>query len=130
MRTLAAICIERPVFAAMIILALVVVGAASFFRLGIDRFPAVDLPTIMVRTNLPGASVEEMETQVSEILEEAVNQVEGITELRSISGPGQSLVIVTFDLDRPTRGLIEVPATPLLAERATMSLPPAAPAPR
>jgi len=40
------------------------------------------------------------------------------------------LVLVTFDLDRPTRGLIEVPATPLLAERATMSLPPAAPAPR
>ena len=80
MRKLAAVCIERPVFAAMIILALVVIGAASFFRLGIDRFPAVDLPTIMVRTNLPGASVEEMETQVSEILEEAVNQVEGITE--------------------------------------------------
>jgi len=100
MRKLAAVCIERPVFAAMIILALVVIGAASFFRLGIDRFPAVDLPTIMVRTNLPGASVEEMETQVSEILEEAVNQVEGITELRSISGLGQSMVIVTFDLDR------------------------------
>jgi HAE1 family hydrophobic/amphiphilic exporter-1 len=100
MRKLAATCIDRPVFAAMIILALIVVGAASFFRLGIDRFPAVDLPTIMVRTTLPGASVEEMETQVSEIVEEAVNQVEGITELRSISGPGQSNVIVTFDLDR------------------------------
>ena len=100
MRKLAALCIDRPVFAAMIILALVVIGTASFFRLGIDRFPAVDLPTVMVRTNLPGASVEEMETQVSEILEEAVNQVEGITELRSISGPGQSMVVVTFDLDR------------------------------
>lgn len=100
MRTLAATCIERPVFATMIVLALVVVGAASFFRLGTDRFPAVDLPTIMVRTTLPGASVEEVETQVSEIIEEAVNQVEGITELRSISGQGQSMVIVTFDLDR------------------------------
>jgi hydrophobic/amphiphilic exporter-1 (mainly G- bacteria), HAE1 family len=100
MRTLAATCIERPVFATMLVLALVVVGAASFFRLGIDRFPAVDLPTVMVRTNLPGASVEEMETQVSDVLEEAVNRVEGITELRSISGPGQSMVIVTFDLDR------------------------------
>ncbi len=100
MRTLAATCIERPVFATMIVLALVVVGAASFFRLGTDRFPAVDLPTIMVRTTLPGASVEEVETQVSEIIEEAVNQVEGITELRSVSGPGQSLVIVTFELNR------------------------------
>jgi len=82
----------------MFVLAFVVVGAASFFRLGVDRFPAVDLPTIMVRTTLPGASVEEMETQVSEVLEEAVNQVEGITELRSISGPGQSLVVVAFEL--------------------------------
>jgi HAE1 family hydrophobic/amphiphilic exporter-1 len=100
MRTLAATCIARPVFAAMIILALVVVGAASFFRLGVDRFPAVDLPTIMVRTTLPGASVEEMETQVSEVIEEAVNRVEGISELRSVSGNGQSLVIVAFDLNR------------------------------
>ncbi len=100
MRTLAATCIERPVFATMLVLALVVVGAASFFRLGIDRFPAVDLPTVMVRTNLPGASVEEMETQVSDVLEEAVNRVEGITELRSISGPGQSMVVVTFELSR------------------------------
>ena len=62
MRALAAICIKRPVFAAMIILALVVVGAASFFRLGVDRFPAVDLPNVMVRTTLPGASVEEVES--------------------------------------------------------------------
>jgi HAE1 family hydrophobic/amphiphilic exporter-1 len=100
MRTLAATCIARPVFAAMIILALVVVGAASFFRLGVDRFPAVDLPTIMVRTTLPGASVEEVETQISDVIEEAVNRVEGITELRSISGNGLSLVVVTFDLDR------------------------------
>ena len=84
----------------MIILALVVIGGASFFRLGVDRFPAVDLPTVMVRTTLPGASVEEAETQVSEIIEEAVNRVEGISELRSVSVPGQSTVIVTFNLDR------------------------------
>src|SRR5689334_21333169 len=100
MRTLAATCVERPVFAAMLVLAFVVVGISSFFKLGIDRFPAVDLPTVMVRTTLPGASVEEMETQVSEILEEAVNKVEGINELRSVSSPGQSMVIVTFDLRR------------------------------
>src|SRR5690606_19564959 len=93
-------CIARPVFAAMIILALIVIGTASFFRLGIDRFPAVDLPTVMVRTSLPGASVEEVETQISDVIEEAVNRVEGITELRSISGNGLSLVIVTFDLNR------------------------------
>ena len=63
---LAEVCIRRPVFAAMIVLALVVVGAASYFRLGVDRFPSVDLPTVSVRTELPGASAEEMETQVSQ----------------------------------------------------------------
>src|SRR5918998_1008101 len=100
MRALAAICIRRPVFAAMIILALVVVGSASFFRLSVDRFPAVDLPNVMVRTSLPGASVEEVETQVSDIIEKAVNRVEGISELRSVSAPGQSMVNLTFNLER------------------------------
>jgi HAE1 family hydrophobic/amphiphilic exporter-1 len=100
MRTLAATCIQRPVYAAMNILALVVVGASSFFRLGLDRFPAVDLPTVMVRTTLPGASVEEIESEVSDVIEEAANRVEGISELRSISSPGTSMVIVTFNLER------------------------------
>jgi HAE1 family hydrophobic/amphiphilic exporter-1 len=100
MRALAATCIKRPVFAAMLVLALVVVGGASFFSLSVDRFPAIDLPNVMVRTSLPGASVEEVETQVSDILEEAVNRVEGINELRSVSAPGQSMVNITFNLDR------------------------------
>jgi HAE1 family hydrophobic/amphiphilic exporter-1 len=88
------------VFAAMLVMALVVVGAASFFRLGVDRFPAVDLPNVMVRTTLPGGSVEEVESQISDVLEEAVNRVEGINELRSVSVPGQSMLNVTFNLDR------------------------------
>jgi HAE1 family hydrophobic/amphiphilic exporter-1 len=100
MRTLAAICIRRPVFAAMLVLALVVVGAASFFRLSVDRFPVIDLPNVMVRTSLPGASVEETETQISEVMEEAVNRVEGISELRSVSMPGMSFVNITFNLER------------------------------
>jgi HAE1 family hydrophobic/amphiphilic exporter-1 len=100
MRSLAATCIQRPVFAAMLILALVVIGASAFFRLSVDRFPSVDLPNVMVRTSLPGASVEEMETQVSDIIEEAVNRVEGISELRSVSVPSQSMVNITFNLER------------------------------
>src|SRR5206468_2235423 len=92
--------IRRPVFASMIVLALVVVGGASYFRLGVDRFPSVDLPTVTVRTELPGASTEEMETQVSQKIEEVVNTIQGINELRSISSPGNSLLIVTFDLKR------------------------------
>ncbi len=100
MQKLAEICIQRPVFAAMIVLSLVVVGAASFFRLGVDRFPSVDLPTVSVRTTLPGASAEEVETLISQPIEEVVNTVDGIDELRSVSGPGSSFVIATFKLDR------------------------------
>lgn len=100
MQKLAEICIRRPIFAAMIILALVVVGTASYFRLGLDRFPQVDLPTVSVRTSLPGASSEEMESLVSDIIEESVNTVEGIQEIRSINSSGTSLVMVTFDLRR------------------------------
>src|SRR4051812_21340222 len=91
--------IRRPIFASMIILAMVVVGASAYRGLGVDRLPSVDLPTINVRTSLPGAAPQEVETTVSEIIEEAVNTVNGIDELRSISGPGSSNVIATFRLD-------------------------------
>src|SRR5437879_3025893 len=84
----------------MIVMALVVVGAASYFRLGVDRFPAVDLPTVTVRVELPGASTEEIETQVTQRLEEQINTIQGVQELRSISTPGNSLIIVTFVLSR------------------------------
>lgn len=100
MQKLAEICIRRPVFASMLILSLVVVGAASYPRLGVDRFPSVDLPTVIVRTALPGASPEEMESKVLMPLEEAVNMVQGIEELRAICGPGSGILVVTFALSR------------------------------
>src|SRR5260370_20557514 len=100
MQKLAEICIRRPGFAAMIILSLVVGGSASYFKLGVDRFPSVDLPTVSVRTNLPGASPEEMETLVSQRIEEVVNTVDGIDQLRSVSGQGTSFVMATFNLNR------------------------------
>ena len=100
MQKLAEVCIKRPVFATMLVMAFVVVGAASWFRLGVDRFPAVDLPTVNVRVELPGASTEEIETQVAQKLEEQINTIQGIQELRSISGPGTAIVIVTFNLNR------------------------------
>src|SRR5438477_3365657 len=100
MQKLAEICIRRPVFAAMIVLSLVVVGSASYFKLGVDRFPSVDLPKVSVRTNLPGASPEEIETLVSQPIEEVVNTVDGIDNLRSVSVQGSSIVIATFNLNR------------------------------
>ncbi len=100
MQKLAEICIRRPVFAAMIILALVVVGANSYFKLGVDRFPTIDIPTIYIRVTLPGASPEEVESTVARPIEEAVNRVEGIEQLRSVARPGAAFVILNFDLNR------------------------------
>ncbi|HXW07550.1 MAG TPA: efflux RND transporter permease subunit, partial [Vicinamibacterales bacterium] len=100
MQKLAEICIRRPVFASMLVLGLVVTGAASWFGLAVDRFPAVDLPNVRIRTILPGASPEEAEVQISQRIEEAVNTAPGITELRSVNGPGISLVLPVFELDR------------------------------
>ena len=100
MQRLAEICIQRPVFASMLVLALVVVGATGYFGLGVDRYPSVDVPTVSVRTQLPGASPEEVESLVTREIEEVVNTVDGIDELRSVSGSGSSIVIATFDLNR------------------------------
>ncbi len=100
MQKLAEICIRRPVFATMIVLTLVVLGAASYLRLNVDRFPSVDLPTVRINVRLSGAAPEEMESQVSQPIEESVNTIQGIKELRSVSGAGSSFVVVTFDLDR------------------------------
>src|SRR4029453_5070009 len=100
MQKLAEVCIKRPVFATMIVMALVVVGAASWFRLGVGRFPSVDLPPGTARGGLPGASAEGMETTGAQKPEEQINGIQGIQELRSISSPGNCLVIATFVLSR------------------------------
>jgi len=84
----------------MIILALVVAGGAAFLQLGIDRFPNMDLPTVRVRTTYPGAAAAEVESEVSQIIEDAVATVAGIDELRSISSDDLSYVLVSFNLDR------------------------------
>ncbi|MCA8972005.1 MAG: efflux RND transporter permease subunit, partial [Planctomycetes bacterium] len=100
MSRLSDVCIDRPVFATMLVLALVVTGAIGFAFLPVDRYPAVDLPTVILRTELPGAAPEAVEISVTSPIEEAVNTVAGIDEMRSISGPSTSLVLITFDLDR------------------------------
>jgi HAE1 family hydrophobic/amphiphilic exporter-1 len=99
---LAALCVRRPVFATMLIMALVVLGVASFRELGIDQYPKVDIPVVTVTTVLPGASAEEMETEVTKPIEEAVNTIQGIDELRATTVEGVSRVIITFLLERDT----------------------------
>ncbi|MCA9121704.1 MAG: efflux RND transporter permease subunit [Planctomycetaceae bacterium] len=97
---LAEICVRRPVFALMFIAAFVVAGVTAFPQLGVDRFPNMDLPQIYIRTSYIGAAAEEVESEVSSVIEDAVATVAGIEELRSISADGRSFVIVTFQLDR------------------------------
>src|SRR5262245_14027648 len=100
MQWLAALSVRRPVLATVLILSLTVVGAFSFMRLGVDRFPKVDFPTVVVTTVQPGASPEQIETEITDKIEEAVNTISGIDELRSISSEGVSIVFVGFLLDK------------------------------
>ncbi len=100
MQRLAELCIRLPVFASMIILFIVVVGVVSYFQLDVDKHPEVELPQIQVRTMLPGASPEELEVSITQVVEEAINTVEGLSELRSQSGQGTSGVFPTFNLNR------------------------------
>ncbi len=100
MQKLAEICIKRPVFATMLIMALVVLGLDSYRKLGVDFFPKVEFPFVTITTQLPGASPEEVESQVTKRIEEAVNTISGIDELRSTSSEGNSLVAIQFSLDK------------------------------
>jgi HAE1 family hydrophobic/amphiphilic exporter-1 len=102
MQKLAELCIERPVFATMLIMALTFIGAYAYNILGVDLFPKVDFPTITVTTTLRGASPEEVETEITKKIEEAVNPLSGIDELRSVSSEGVSQVFITFILERNT----------------------------
>ena len=94
------LCIRRPVFATMLIAFLVALGAFSYRKLAVDLFPNIDFPIVTVTTTLKGASVEEMESGVTKPIEEAINTIEGIDELRSVTKEGLSHVAVIFVLER------------------------------
>jgi hydrophobe/amphiphile efflux-1 (HAE1) family protein len=98
MHALARLCVRRPVFATMLILSLVVVGIFSYFNLGVDLFPKVDVPTVIVTISNPGASPQEIETEITKKVEDAVNTISLIDDLRSVSSEGQSQVTVSFEL--------------------------------
>jgi HAE1 family hydrophobic/amphiphilic exporter-1 len=100
MQWLAALCVKRPVFAWVLVLSLTVVGLFAFGQLGVDRFPNVDIPTISVTTRLPGAAPEQIETEVTDKIEESVNTISGIDTLTSTSSEGISQVVVSFKLEK------------------------------
>src|SRR4029078_1170495 len=100
MQKLAELCVRRPVFATVLILALVVVGLFAYFQLGVDRFPNVEFPFVTITTVLPGAAPEGMETEITDKIEEAVNTISGIDQMMSTSSENVSLVTVQFNLEK------------------------------
>ncbi|MCP3100796.1 efflux RND transporter permease subunit [Myxococcus sp. K15C18031901] len=100
MQWLANLAVRRAVFASVLMIAIVVVGIAGYANLGVDAFPKVDVPVITVTTRLDGASPEVVETEITEKIEEAVNTISGIDELRSVSSDGVSQVIINFTLEK------------------------------
>ncbi|MDP1627557.1 efflux RND transporter permease subunit [Parvibaculum sp.] len=93
------ISIRRPVFAVMIIAALVVLGWISLGRVGVDLFPKVEFPVVSVTTVLEGASPEAVESDVTDSIEEQVNTISGIETLSSTSAEGLSQVVIQYDLN-------------------------------
>ena len=98
MQWLARVCVDRPVFTWVISLTMIVLGVAAFGSLPVDRFPNIDIPAVTVSAAYPGASPEQVETEVTEVIEEAVNSVSGLSDLTSTSYEGLS-VVVQFDLE-------------------------------
>ena len=97
---LSEICVQRPVFAFMLIMFLVTLGVFSFMGLNVDLFPRTDAATVNVRVQLPGSSPGEMVSQVVLPLEENIAAVNGIEEMRAIVSEGLANIIVTFVLER------------------------------
>ncbi|WP_437483034.1 efflux RND transporter permease subunit [Sorangium sp. So ce1014] len=100
MQWLARVCVKRPVFASVLMLVIVVLGVAGYTRLGLDQFPNIDVPYVVVTTRLDGAAPEEVETEISDRIEGAVNTISGIEDLRSTSTQGVSQVVVGFELEK------------------------------
>lgn len=94
------VCIRRPVFTWVLVSAPVVLGLVSYFRLGVDLFPKVDFPVVSVTATLPGASTEEMESSVAKPIEEAINTISGVDEMRSAVREGMVHIFIQFVLEK------------------------------
>lgn len=90
--------IERPVLSTVMSLVIIIFGVIGFDSLGVREFPSVDPPIITVTTNYIGANADIIESQITERLEEAISEIQGIKTLSSISSDGRSTITVEFDL--------------------------------
>jgi hydrophobic/amphiphilic exporter-1 (mainly G- bacteria), HAE1 family len=93
------IAIRQPVFTTMVMAALVVLGLFSYGRLNIDEYPDVSIPIVSIQTVYPGASPDAVEREVTRVVEEAINTIEGIDQITSMSLEGVSVVVAEFELD-------------------------------
>ncbi|OOO28589.1 efflux RND transporter permease subunit [Agrobacterium sp. YIC 4121] len=93
------ISVTHPVFATMMMVALLVMGAFSLQRLGLDQYPNVDVPVVVVVTSYPGATPETVETEVTRPVEDALNAIGGLDEVTSTSYEGRSVVVAKFKLE-------------------------------
>src|SRR5260221_4645952 len=94
--------IKQPVFATMMMVALAVLGLASYRQLDVDQFPNIEFPVVLVNTVYPGASPETVEREVTKKIEEAINTVQGIKHVESTSQEGVSTIVILFRLEVPT----------------------------
>lgn len=104
---LSEVCVRRPVFAFMLVFFMVVMGVFSFQDLGLDLFPRTDPATVYVQVRLPGASPEEVASQVVIPLEETISAISGIDDMRAIVSEGSARVMITFVLERDIGGAVE-----------------------
>ncbi|MBZ0199940.1 MAG: efflux RND transporter permease subunit [Ignavibacteriaceae bacterium] len=96
---LANVSIKRPVFTTMIVMAIVVLGLFSFMQLNVDQYPDIDIPYVTITTVLPGAGPEQIESDVTKIIEDAVNPIAGVEHISSTSMEGVSIVTIQFKLE-------------------------------
>src|ERR1700733_11107281 len=98
--SLSEISIRRPVFAWMLMAALIIFGIISFRRLGISQLPDVDFPVVSVSINLPGAAPEVVESQVIDVLEDAIMELDGIRSVTSSAQQSSGSIAVEFELTK------------------------------
>jgi hydrophobe/amphiphile efflux-1 (HAE1) family protein len=91
--------INNPVFAAMVMVALCVLGLFSYFKLGVEQMPDISFPGAFIEVEYPGASPEAVEREVTKLIEEAINSVAGVKRITSRSFEGRSQSSVEFNLD-------------------------------
>jgi multidrug efflux pump len=92
--------IKRPVFATVIGLLLIAIGAVSFTRLALREYPDIDPPIVSIRTTYQGASANVVESRITEVIEDRISGVEGIRFINSSSQDGQSAIVIEFDISR------------------------------